>query len=736
MKTYYYYQALRKTITQFLDVFNDIKIKRYDESGNFIRYITVPIKFAPKERAYYYIFENHQDEMLPMISVTMNSIEFASDRMGSNYHVLTKSMQECQVSQFLNPVPYNLGFTVYLWTKYMSDIDQILEQSLAYFAPHIFIRITIPEVDFSFDVKVVFTGASPDMQTDMSEEERRVIRYTMDFSVHTYLFRPVEDSGVIKTIYINYYTNLGTFDAALADTTSLFSSAASGESQVFSGLGECSQIEDEKIYNYEIYNHGDKIGPPIGVITMPPAPPPITPPTWDDSANLGYSDLIAEISEAVVTIICMGYDSGLLAIENFDGENFSIAFNAGSEYFEIESGKYLAVTEDFIEADGYNLSYDATSDNPFTLELYKGVEETSYDIVNRTSDDYYGRQTYGTWTGEYWQSGISGGTTYLWLRTELAPSGAIGASFNPLFWANDFFPDSIRINYTTTGSNPLNSVIQYTPYDTDGYASGLFTLYEGEIANNTIINLDWSAKDGDDPEWNYTYRISRLNFSMTTDVFQIHSIEYISAGGDVIGYTLYQSWDASLTGETYDIENATATIESSAASFYTVLKNTHESCSVITITPSSSIIVDEGGGGGEPIQQNFETAQDAMEWAEENLTHDGYNTPEDISTMTIGSGAYGAIYYYNLNNGAVWDGDGSTIQSSDAQPTDDYYWASYIKTGIHAYALQWSGTLTNTGTTTYDITPWHWSQTLFVIRNDSPTTLTFNIMLVAGDVVA
>lgn len=588
MKTYYYYQALRKTITQFLDVFNDIKIKRYDESGNFVRYITIPIKFAPKERAYYYIFENHQDEMLPMISVTMNSIEFASDRMGSNYHVLTKSMEDCQVSRFLNPVPYNLGFTVYLWTKYMSDIDQILEQVLAYFAPHIFIRIKIPEVDFSFDVKIVFTGASPDMQTDMGEEERRIIRYTMDFSVHTYLFRPVEDTGVIETIYINYYLK----NNLLADTTSLFTSAASGESQVFTGLGLCTQEEDEKIYSYELYNYGRKIGPPLLKLIMPEGPS--EPETTNASVNLSYSDLIAgvlnpsittisnafanlnyndivaDILNPSVTVDCVGYESGTSAIENFNVNN-SMEFNSGSDYFQVETGQYLAITQSLSPTASYDLTYNASSDNPFTLE--------------------------------YWAMG-------------------------------------------------------------------------GET---------WELVD---------------------------------------------SWEATL-GEIYTVTNAEVTT-TLGTDFFTVLKNTHDSCSVINVTPTSELHVDEGGE-----TQNHETAQDAMEWAEDNLTHDGYNTEEDKSVMTVASGSYGAIYYYNLvDDGAVWDGYGSTIQSTDGDPGDDYYWASYIKTGINAYSLQWSGTMLNASQTVWNITPWHWELTLFVVRNDSPNTRTYSIKLVQGDVVA
>lgn len=265
MKTYYYYQALRKTITQFLDVFNDIKIKRYDQNGDFKRFITVPIKFAPKERAFYYIFEKHQDEILPMMSATMNSVTFASERMGNRYKSLTKSVSadSNMVQRFLNPVPYNLGFTVYIWTKYMTDVDQILEQVLPYFAPHIFMQVTIPELDFQFDTKVVFNGANPDIATDFGEEERRVIRYTMDFTVQAYLFTPVEDVGLVKQIFINYYLNDPAWATAFEDTTSMFSSAASGESQVFTGINPYFNEDDERMYSYDIYQFSERVGDPI-----------------------------------------------------------------------------------------------------------------------------------------------------------------------------------------------------------------------------------------------------------------------------------------------------------------------------------------------------------------------------------------------------------------------------------------------------------------------------------------
>jgi len=50
MKGYYYYEVIRKLITQFLDAFNDIQIRRYQPDGTTVReLITVPIKLAVKE---------------------------------------------------------------------------------------------------------------------------------------------------------------------------------------------------------------------------------------------------------------------------------------------------------------------------------------------------------------------------------------------------------------------------------------------------------------------------------------------------------------------------------------------------------------------------------------------------------------------------------------------------------------------------------------------------------------
>ncbi len=262
MQDYYYYRVFRKTIIQFLNLFSDIKIGRYNTSGTLLKNVTVPIKFSPKSKAYLYIKENSRnEEMLPMISVDLQSIDFDSARMGNRHeNVLVSKNTGTLTSQlYKNAVPYNLTFNLRIWALHIVDIDQIYEQILPYFAPYAFMRIYIPEVDTTVEVKVILQSCSPEMTDDVSEEEARVIRWSTIFVANTWLFKPIKDSKLIEQIYLNYYTN-GT-EFANRDTSSEFSSAAysshtasgSVETDVLTGLGY--DADAELLYTYERFGN-------------------------------------------------------------------------------------------------------------------------------------------------------------------------------------------------------------------------------------------------------------------------------------------------------------------------------------------------------------------------------------------------------------------------------------------------------------------------------------------------
>lgn len=194
---------------QFLDAFKNIQIARYDAEGTVNGYKKVPLKFGIKEKMWYFLHERKADEMLPMISVILSSVEYASDRQTSKMRNVVKStsIPDGELSRFLNPVPYNLGFTMTLWSLHMVDIDQILEQILPYFTPNIFIRLNIPELDATLDLKTIFQGCSPDVTQEMADEDIRVIKWTLDFMVQGYLFQPLKTTGLVTKIIQKLYVN-------------------------------------------------------------------------------------------------------------------------------------------------------------------------------------------------------------------------------------------------------------------------------------------------------------------------------------------------------------------------------------------------------------------------------------------------------------------------------------------------------------------------------------------------
>jgi hypothetical protein len=239
----------RKTIIQFFDAFNDIKIARYASDGKTIdRYIKVPIKHSIKEKVYYMLDERKDDEMLPMITAYISSIDYAADRKVNSFHSFTANcdLDNNSYEKYLHPCPYNMIFTMNIWALHLVDIDQILEQILPFFCPHIFVRVSIDELNTSFDNKIIFRSAIPEISHEMADMEYRVINYTLEFEVQTWFFKPTTDVGLIKKIYGSYPT-----PQQPLDTTSTFTSAASGGGGKFELKG---RIEDgELLVRYTLF---------------------------------------------------------------------------------------------------------------------------------------------------------------------------------------------------------------------------------------------------------------------------------------------------------------------------------------------------------------------------------------------------------------------------------------------------------------------------------------------------
>jgi len=254
MQDYYYFQVFRRTLIQFFDAFNNIKIARYTPDGkNIEKYVEVPIKHSVKEKHYYWLHERKDDEMLPMITAYVASIDWATDRTVNGFFEICTAQEGSVYQKILHPCPYNLMITMNIWALHMVDIDQIIEQILPFFCPHIFIRVRLDEIDIEYDVKVVFRSATPEVSHEMADEEFRVINYTLDFEVQTWFFKPSTESKLIENICATYSLS----QQALAESlTSSGSCGCSGTPAVSGSPQLCLSggiIDGELAVKYGLY---------------------------------------------------------------------------------------------------------------------------------------------------------------------------------------------------------------------------------------------------------------------------------------------------------------------------------------------------------------------------------------------------------------------------------------------------------------------------------------------------
>jgi hypothetical protein len=216
-REFFYLQSIRKSIIQFLDMFKDIYITKYDENGIALKQVEVPIKLSPKSKTLLWASQNATDRLFPVIAVNLASIAHNPNRIGNKVakigKVVNLSDDYKSLNEYLAPVPYDITMKMSIFTKYFSEADQILEQLLVFFNPYAFIRITIPELgsDATFQIKVMLDNCNNATTEHMDESEYRIFIYDLNFTLQTYLFQPLVPVDTILKVIANLYAEREAF---------------------------------------------------------------------------------------------------------------------------------------------------------------------------------------------------------------------------------------------------------------------------------------------------------------------------------------------------------------------------------------------------------------------------------------------------------------------------------------------------------------------------------------------
>lgn len=228
---YFYHGIFRKSIIAFGTVFNNILVKRKAAGGK-IEGLKVPVQYGPYQKFLAAIAaEPGANRLSTQISLPAMSFEikglsydagrklvptqFAKTRPPSG---TGEDGRPVQYHQYM-PVPYNLEIELAIMSKTQDDGLQILEQILPSFHPSMNVSIeVIDTTKEERDIAIILNGVGYKDDYEGDFTERRTLLWTLNFTVKTYLFGPIDAIRDVRKVQLDYRTDIKTRSAELRYT--------------------------------------------------------------------------------------------------------------------------------------------------------------------------------------------------------------------------------------------------------------------------------------------------------------------------------------------------------------------------------------------------------------------------------------------------------------------------------------------------------------------------------------
>jgi hypothetical protein len=196
-------------------MFSDLIV--LDEAG---KTFNVPIIWATQEKAVAYIIQENvrKDESLvvdrirlPMLAINASNYNFNQDRYV--YHKAVDYLRSSRtgwkpgftVSERYDRdtifgvsrgIPLDINYTLYAWTLYEEDMNQILTQIVTKFSPMAYIRVR----GISWEIGVKLDSIANNVDTEPGDQAVRVFKYQFQFTAESFVAQPiVRKKAVLKT---------------------------------------------------------------------------------------------------------------------------------------------------------------------------------------------------------------------------------------------------------------------------------------------------------------------------------------------------------------------------------------------------------------------------------------------------------------------------------------------------------------------------------------------------------
>lgn len=209
-KQAFYYNIIKKYIVAFGTLFNDIHVIRTNREGETVKDIKVPITYANKEKVAYEINSIHSKtndiapfgSILPRLSYVITNMDYDGARVFNARNVRKNIKNDLLNTDSIGVGnPYNLTFQLSVWTKYLDDLYQIIEQIVTFFHPdyHVTIR-EIPELNVESSIPIVLNSTNFDLTNEFGDSGYRIVRADINFTMKGWFYPPVQLNANINQI--------------------------------------------------------------------------------------------------------------------------------------------------------------------------------------------------------------------------------------------------------------------------------------------------------------------------------------------------------------------------------------------------------------------------------------------------------------------------------------------------------------------------------------------------------
>lgn len=211
----FYHGLIRKYVALFGTLFNDIYINRPDSDRNIINTIKVPIAYGPSDKTLARLdgdpsLNKMPAIQLPRMAFEIDRISYASERKLPTVNkakISSLNNDKDKLKYLYNPVPYDIEFSLYIMVKNTDDGTRIVEQILPFFTPEWTVTAQlISDPQIVLDIPVILTNVNIQDDYENNFETRRVLIWTLNFTLKGYLFGPVRKATIIKFANTNIYT--------------------------------------------------------------------------------------------------------------------------------------------------------------------------------------------------------------------------------------------------------------------------------------------------------------------------------------------------------------------------------------------------------------------------------------------------------------------------------------------------------------------------------------------------